>query len=478
MATEIQAKVISAVNEGDISRLRELSLLPGGFGDARTVAWPYLLQARSSSSTLTPAPEAIASSSTTTVASTITSPIASSSSPPLSYDDEPHQDESQIKLDTDRSFVLYPSLHDTKKDLLKSRLNRLITRVLRKRRKLAYVQGYHDVLAVLQLTLCPGQEPSEEDEMMLERCAERISLFRFRDAMGRGLEPLLGLLRVLRRLLRLADPAYAALIEQTTPLPYYALSNLLTLFAHDVPTLPLIQHIWDFLLSREPVWVVYLCAALILERKEELLQRVREDGDEGVLYVLLSGLPPLVDSDSLPCSSESDDDNPPLTPSSSASLPPYTPGSSSSLTPRSPPLLLPHLLHRTEALYVTFPPSHPGLKLEDTLGPASVHRAPWPPELTEDEAEVVVTRPSDIVLSLDEDEEPALEELKGAPSSKGRRTREQEMRTLMAVLVVGAGVMIAIYTAEGGMRAVDWLGLARVAVGVVREGAGRLARGA
>jgi hypothetical protein len=83
----------------------------------------------------------------------------------------------------------------------------------------------------------------------------------------------------MKRLLRLADPEFAALIERSVvpglscyetlsslyrsvPLPYFALSNLLTLFSHDVPTLPQIQHIFDFLLSRPPIVTIYLAVAV------------------------------------------------------------------------------------------------------------------------------------------------------------------------------------------------------------------------
>lgn len=155
-------------------------------------------------------------------------------------------------------------------------------------------QGYHDIITVLYLTLT---------EDLTLRCSEKISLHRLRDSMGYGLEPLMGLLqyvpsqpsytifflimhsfRILKYLLRLADPDYAALLERcarlvklsniavsdnystssarNTPLPYFALSNLLTLFSHDVPTLELIQHIFDFLLCRPPIATVYLAAAV------------------------------------------------------------------------------------------------------------------------------------------------------------------------------------------------------------------------
>jgi hypothetical protein len=77
------------------------------------------------------------------------------------------------------------------------------------------------------------------------------------------------------------DPEFATAIEEygnllgsttrtrscrcrSSPIPYFALSNLLTLFSHDMPTLPLIQHVFDFLLCRPPIAAVYLAAAVCL----------------------------------------------------------------------------------------------------------------------------------------------------------------------------------------------------------------------
>jgi hypothetical protein len=54
------------------------------------------------------------------------------------------------------------------------------------------LQGYHDIISVLMLTMAP----SENDDLeRLESAAEKLSLHRLRDAMGQGLEPLLGMLR-------------------------------------------------------------------------------------------------------------------------------------------------------------------------------------------------------------------------------------------------------------------------------------------
>jgi hypothetical protein len=118
-----------------------------------------------------------------------------------------HKDEYQIRLDTDRSFVLYPegkpsfrtlppmliklgshseSEPGIDKDQLKADLNRLIVSVFRNRPKLNYFQGYHDIMTVIYLSL--------PQELQLA-CAEKLSLQRLRDSMLPSLEPVLGLLR-------------------------------------------------------------------------------------------------------------------------------------------------------------------------------------------------------------------------------------------------------------------------------------------
>lgn len=50
--------------------------------------------------------------------------------------------------------------------------------------------------------------------------------------------------------------------RRLSPLPYAALPHLLTLFAHATPTLPLIQHIFDYIFTRPPLIIVYLVAAV------------------------------------------------------------------------------------------------------------------------------------------------------------------------------------------------------------------------
>ncbi len=99
---------------------------------------------------------------------------------------------------------------------------------------------------------------------------------------------------------------------RNSPLPFYALSNLITLFSHDMPTLQLIQHVFDYLLCRPPIVIVYLATAvrsiwreqeslciyssrqIILSRKDEV-RRLEEEDEEGMMHSLLSGLPNITD---------------------------------------------------------------------------------------------------------------------------------------------------------------------------------------
>ncbi|KAA1474967.1 hypothetical protein DENSPDRAFT_866750 [Dentipellis sp. KUC8613] len=264
----------------DWDAMRARSLEPGGFGADRTWLWPKLLHADADDAR-----------------GVVGVKVEDKEEEKEKDIEKEHEDERQIGLDTDRSFVLYPvEENPTDRTQRQHALHALIVQVFRRHPGLSYFQGYHDIITVLLLTL-------PEDVQL--RSAERLSLQRLRDSMGRTLEPLVGLLRVLQRLLRVADPAYAALLEEQAPLPYPALSHLLTLFAHDVPTLPLAQHVFDYLFARPPIAVVYLAAAVMLARKDEVV-RLEQEGEEGMIHSVLTGLPELfeLEEGSLPSADE------------------------------------------------------------------------------------------------------------------------------------------------------------------------------
>ncbi|KAI0760627.1 rab-GTPase-TBC domain-containing protein [Fomes fomentarius] len=266
----------NAVDSLDWQAYRLLSLQPHGFGVERVHIWPRLLHVD---------PDVVKDrrESTDIFVWSEVSLDEILSDVEGTPEGEPHEDERQIELDTDRSFVLYPVEGVKSRETLQAALNRLIVSVFRRRPRLHYFQGYHDIVSVVFLTL-----PKELHLPVVEK----LSLHRVRDSMGTNLDPVVGLLRILQRLLHLADPNFAAILDRTAPLPYYALSNLLTLFSHDVPTLPLVQHIFDYLLCRPPIAVVYLAAAFILTRREEV-QILEDEGEEGMMHSLLTVLPDL-----------------------------------------------------------------------------------------------------------------------------------------------------------------------------------------
>ncbi|ELU41655.1 TBC domain-containing protein [Rhizoctonia solani AG-1 IA] len=282
VTSESQARVArdqairEAVERKDWYSLRELSNQPGGFQGTRSVAWPFLLHVASASRGSSEKKEKEEKSRDGQSSSTRV----------------PHRDERQVGLDTNRAFVHYPVGNQQHKEKRKKQLTELILGVLERRPQLSYFQGYHDILSTLQLTLHPSLDKDTEAWQLLQECAIKITLHRARDAMGAGLEPLTGQLRILRRLIRLADPDLAILIEEASPLPYWAISPLMTLYTHDLPTLALAQRVMDWMLARPPNAVIYLVAA-------EEIQKLVEDGDDGMMHSFLSSLPDL-EADELP----------------------------------------------------------------------------------------------------------------------------------------------------------------------------------
>lgn len=83
-------------------------------------------------------------------------------------------------------------------------LQNLIVAVLQRHPRLSYFQGFHDITTVLYLTLlskAPRRRaekftPEERAEWAeLVRASEIVALCRTRDAMGKGLAPMMGMLK-------------------------------------------------------------------------------------------------------------------------------------------------------------------------------------------------------------------------------------------------------------------------------------------
>jgi hypothetical protein len=106
----------------------------------------------------------------------------------------------------------------------------------------------------------------------------------------------------MKRVLQTVDHKCANMLKEAGPLPYYALSSLLTAFSHDVPTFPLIQHVFDYVLPRLPIVLIYLTAAVrpsavsilytyVLADPPDEMSTLLQTGDRGMLHMVLSTLP-------------------------------------------------------------------------------------------------------------------------------------------------------------------------------------------
>ncbi|EJT79012.1 hypothetical protein GGTG_04103 [Gaeumannomyces tritici R3-111a-1] len=254
-----------------VDDLKELALSKGGFlsDSLRQQAWPVLLG-------LAPEDEVI----------DLDGPSVTDRA--SSWRELPrHRDEDQVQLDVDRAFVYYPNLENpVELERRKADLSDLIVEVLRRHPYLCYFQGYHDICQVFLLVLEPAQ---------CSLAVSRLSVLRIRDFMLPNLTPAIAQLRLLPDILDAADPALWRHLSQTEP--FFALSGTLTMYAHDVQTLGEIARLFDALLALDPTFSVYVFAAIVLSRRDELFDT--PDSEPEMLHSILSKLPQPLDLDAL-----------------------------------------------------------------------------------------------------------------------------------------------------------------------------------
>jgi hypothetical protein len=154
----------------------------------------------------------------------------------------------------------------------------VILDVLRRHPALCYFQGYHDIVQVFLLVLGAQDAPA---------AVARLSLLRIRDFMLSTLDPAISQLELLRPIFRAADPELYHHMPKSQP--SFALAGTITMFAHNIQDYKDITRLFDFFLARHAVMPIYLFAAVVLSKREELLEIEKEDED--ILYVMLGRLP-------------------------------------------------------------------------------------------------------------------------------------------------------------------------------------------
>lgn len=151
---------------------------------------------------------------------------------------------------------------------------------------LCYFQGFHDIVQVLMLVL--GANAAYP-------AVEFVSLLRIRDYMLPSMAPALKHLWLLPAILQAADRELAG--HLALPHVHYALPATLTLYAHEIEQYSDIARLFDFILAHEPVMSIYLFAATVLSRRDQLLEIPADDHD--MLFFTLQKLPQPLDLEPL-----------------------------------------------------------------------------------------------------------------------------------------------------------------------------------
>ncbi|KAF9325414.1 hypothetical protein BGZ89_000848 [Linnemannia elongata] len=247
-----------AIVTGNIDELRKLSVTGPGFvtDGIRRRAWPLLLR------THVPRRQAAVDTSV------------------------PHKDDSQVRLDVIRSFTHLSSETKSQQAYKKQKQDELlhvILDVLQRHPKLSYYQGFHDVCTCLIVVL--GKEAAT-------LAAETLAMFFFRDCMLDNLEPVLEQLSLMTALLKLEDPEVQEFLDRSETLPFFPLSWVITWCAHDLQDFNKIARLYDFLICFNPLMSVYMAAAVVMSRREELLE---VECDNAMVHTFLTKFPKSVD---------------------------------------------------------------------------------------------------------------------------------------------------------------------------------------
>eukprot|EP00045_Choanoeca_perplexa_P002933 m.27699 g.27699 ORF g.27699 m.27699 type:complete len:385 (+) comp11775_c0_seq2:189-1343(+) len=235
---------ISACNSDpvDIRTLRALALEPAGFynSSTRAKAWMALVGARSHKRTM----DGI---------------------------DTHHDAERQVELDVLRSLWRYPEhcpdmeRATVLRNALRQRLSILVNAIFAAYPDLHYYQGFHDVVSVCMLTM-------EHDDAAALEVIKRLVRCHLKDYMAKDMKPTLERLKLVLVLLQLKDPELAQHLLQAGIEPSFAISWVITWFAHEIENLDDLQRLFDFLLASHPLMVLYLSAAVVHQNRQTLLE--------------------------------------------------------------------------------------------------------------------------------------------------------------------------------------------------------------
>jgi len=190
-----------------------------------------------------------------------------------------HKDNKQVQLDVIRSMCNF-GMRKTERERRLSELATVINSVLAANPDLHYYQGYNDVCSIVILVM--------GDVDNARRVAERLAKQHLREAMNPTLMSVQQALQLVVRIVQRRDKALWRALEEIGVDPVFALSWILTWFAHDLHSLSQIERLYDFFVASHPLMSLYVSAAVLCYFRQPILAA---GGDYSVVHGLMQSLP-------------------------------------------------------------------------------------------------------------------------------------------------------------------------------------------
>lgn len=194
-----------------------------------------------------------------------------------------HKEYNQVVLDVNRSLKRFPpGIPYEQRVALQDQLTVLILRVIIKYPHLKYYQGYHDV-AITFLLVC-GDRASFPLLCRLSY-GDGAPLAPF---MQTTMQPTQHRLNYLLPIIYTENPTLGQFLERSTVGTMFALPWYLTWFGHSLNKYTDVVRLYDYFLCSPPLFPVYVTAAIVIHRSQEVLEC---ECEMAMLHCLLSRLP-------------------------------------------------------------------------------------------------------------------------------------------------------------------------------------------
>lgn len=230
-------EIAEAIKTSNLVELRNLGTSPGGFlrNSLRKQVWPLLLKLSH------------------------IDPIITTSLKNELCETAKHQ----IEVDVDRSFVQFQYNNEIVRIMKQSALKRVICSAMENCPGLNYYQGFHDVSSVLLIVL---GEKDAKDALLI------LSVFWLHDFMAKTLDPTLGHIALMSKLLSTKDPELGRFLSSIPEyLPHFCISWIITWFGHNVHTIDKAARIYDLVLCTDPLMPIYITTTILISARLQIL---------------------------------------------------------------------------------------------------------------------------------------------------------------------------------------------------------------